>query len=439
MALSIAILDESIGTRLCHYALLCKYMDTGLPWLTDPQFVSNLPCTTMTPDGLGVVTRKTIEFIRGSCKDILHCCLATPGALRSEFNRFFDEPVVTFVHRTMFDYLHTPEMQLLLDEHTPRHFKDALFCEGLQIATCKVLVVDPCNPSWVIDGCQHLRDCTHCLPKWDDPGTQLIGVFYARKSFDLTEILKRACVSYYRAFEKVLATMPGECRWDVQRYCTSLAVALAKLGVFTFAEILMDVGSQLLGSGAVMLGALYETLYHGAAFSTQNFRMLLQAGANPNWISSGSIDTKVPAWTAFLGRARRSKYVMLPQEKGLKAVVYEGSVEDLMWEDSSIEERESEKSDTENQGSDDASDTDAIATGEGVFRDPKIQDVIKSLIEFGAELTPKRVEMLEKYLPKPDGSNFDWPEFLSTYSQPAKRIELDEDRRKRLRRWPEIG
>jgi hypothetical protein len=201
MALSIAILDESIGTRLCHYALLCKYMDTGLPWLTGPQFVSNLPCTTMTPDGLSVVTRKTIEFIRGSYRDILQCSLATPGALRSEFNRFFDEPVVTFVHRTMFDYLHTPEMQLLLDDYTPRHFKDALFCESLQIATCKVLVVHPCNPSWVIHGCQHLRDCAHCLPECDDLGTQLIGVFYARKSFDLTEIFERACVSYYRAFE----------------------------------------------------------------------------------------------------------------------------------------------------------------------------------------------------------------------------------------------
>ena len=47
------------------------------------------------------------------------------------------------------------------------------------------------------------------------------------------------------------------------------------------------------------------------------------------------------------------------------------------------------------------------------------------------------VEMLTKYLPKPDGDNFNWPQFLTAYSQPAKRIEHEENRRERLRRWPE--
>jgi hypothetical protein len=45
--------------------------------------------------------------------------------------------------------------------------------------------------------------------------------------------------------------------------------------------------------------------------------------------------------------------------------------------------------------------------------------------------------MLTTCLLKFDGNDFNWPEFLSTYSQPAKRAELEENRRERLRRWPE--
>jgi hypothetical protein len=67
---------------------------------------------------------------------------------------------------------------------------------------------------------------------------------------------------------------------------------------------------------------------------------------------------------------------------------------------------------------------------------PYVQDAIKTFIEFGAELMPETVEKLTKYLAKLDGNNFDWPEFLATYSKPAKRIELEENRRERLQRWP---
>jgi hypothetical protein len=66
-----------------------------------------------------------------------------------------------------------------------------------------------------------------------------------------------------------------------------------------------------------------------------------------------------------------------------------------------------------------------------------VHDAIKTFIEFGAKLEPGDVEMLESGLPKPDGIGFDRPQFFNTYSQPAKRIELDEDRRERLRRRPE--
>jgi hypothetical protein len=72
-----------------------------------------------------------------------------------------------------------------------------------------------------------------------------------------------------------------------------------------------------------------------------------------------------------------------------------------------------------------------------VFANTYLQDAIKTFVEFGAELRTEEAEMLTKYLPKPDGNNFNWPEFFTAYSQSVKRIEVEEDRRERLRRWPE--
>jgi hypothetical protein len=48
-----------------------------------------------------------------------------------------------------------------------------------------------------------------------------------------------------------------------------------------------------------------------------------------------------------------------------------------------------------------------IATKEEMYANPYIQDAIKTFIEFGAELKPETVEKLTRYLPKPDGNNFD--------------------------------
>jgi hypothetical protein len=51
--------------------------------------------------------------------------------------------ITSFVHRTVFDYLHTSEMQLLLGRYTPIHFKEALFSTKLNLAACKMVVLDP--------------------------------------------------------------------------------------------------------------------------------------------------------------------------------------------------------------------------------------------------------------------------------------------------------
>lgn len=75
--------------------------------------------------------------------------------------------------------------------------------------------------------------------------------------------------------------------------------------------------------------------------------------------------------------------------------------------------------------------------GKYLYSDPYVQEAIKLFIEFGADLDPQDVEMLAARLPKPNGKNIDWPQFLYTYSQPKKRVLLRRDRRKRIQHWPE--
>ena len=59
------------------------------------------------------------------------------------------------------------------------------------------------------------------------------------------------------------------------------------------------------------------------------------------------------------------------------------------------------------------------------------------MIEFGADVTSKDVETLRRHMPKTMADGSDWSEFLIRYSRPDKRQELREDRKNRIRDWPE--
>jgi len=409
MALSIALLPMPTGHRyLRRFALLCEYLDTGGSCLTDPKFAWNLPYNTVTPQELVEITGKSTAFLQGCCRDILYVPPQPSeiAALGNEWHSFM-YTTVDFSHRTMFDYLHTPEMQLLLNEHTPDHFKDALFLLKLDVAACKMVMIDP-QGSFPTASWGQLKSCAIVLVREKNKHEQDTGVTHVPKILELAQLLEKACLFHLQATEGLsIATSSQE---RIQHNCVTLSVELAMFGLFDFTETLIEVAPYFLGPTHATWAKLQRELFQtncDTAFRIGILRRLLQAGGDPSFQSHS-------LWADLLKVSNVD--VILPREH----------------EHDELEEigKDVVPADPGNAG------VAATFVSEDALAKSDIQDLVKMFVEFGAELKLEDVELLTASLPKPEGHNFDWPEFLSAYSQPAKRIELEEERRKRLLKWP---
>jgi hypothetical protein len=399
MALWIALLDDH--TALRHYTLLCNYMDSGVSWVTDPAFVKNLPCTTVSSDEVTQIARKTANFLTICCRDILDYSSHKLG------HEWSDSSCVTFIHRTVFDYLHTPEMQLLLNETVPGHFKDSHFFNSLDVAACKMLIIDPDDVDCHVGNWHQLGDSAMRLLNWDDLQNNKAEIIHSWKAVKLAQILEEVSLYRLRAVQGLLTATSQELQGESQYSCTSLSIHLAMHGLFAFTDTVMEMAPQLLGSAHRTCYAIYTQMfrpsYHDLAFDVDILRRLLQAGLDPNLACEVRLGLKPTSpWTEVMTQLVNHKYLILPYYRTEHPV-----------------------------------DTSGIPKRGKMYVASHIQEAIKTFIEFGAHLEPGDVGMLERGLSKPDGHGFDWPQFLSTYSEPAKRVELKEDRRKRLRRWPE--
>jgi hypothetical protein len=407
MALSIALRKDRQAS-VCHFALLCNYMDSGESWLTDPGFASNLPCVTTTPDEAEKIAQKTHAFLRGCCRDLL--------VVSNRWDHLIYKPV-DFTHRTVFDYLRTPEMQVLLNKHAPDHFQDALFQDKLDVAACKFLVLDPYDPVCTSRGWFQLASCAGGLLRWDNPQTFKTETFHSRKAVELAQTLEKVSLYQLWAVQRLLRTIFRESHEESQQICTCLSIRLAMCGLFELTDNLIDVAPQLLCSIIPsmcndMASLMFQPRYHDMAFDTAILRRLLQAGLDPNLAFTCGLDPGwTSLWTNFMKQIVKHKYIILAPEHRWHG----------FWD--SLPQFTIDESDT--------------AGRDEIHVTSCVHDAIKTFIEFGAKLEPDDVEMLESGLPKPGGIGFDWPQFFNTYSQPAKRIELDEDRRERLRRRPE--
>jgi hypothetical protein len=423
MALSIALLEDR---RVCHYALLCNYIDSGQSWLTDPGFASNMPCVTITSDEVYKIAQKTFALLRGCCRDLLNC--PPPSASMPAYNwHKFMSISIEFTHRTVFDYLHTPEMQVLISEHAPVHFKDPYFRNSLDVAVWRMIVTDPheYGPYGPVNVWEELARCAIDLSDWasfENLETENIetenfetGIY---SSHSLAQALEEVSLYHFECLR--VPPVRFHRHQTLRRDCTVLSISLAMAGLFTFTDTVIAVAPHLIGSAtsaSILVDDLNDTLFqagqHDKTSDVAIIRRLLQAGVDPN-LESPSMTSQgerlVCLWRMFLEQLAETTYVFLPHTIHAVAVSKYGRPKD-------------------------ASDTRVIATKEEVYANPYIQDAIKTFIEFGAELKPEDVEMLTNCLPKSDGNNFNWPEFLTTYSQPGKQIELEENRRERLRRW----
>ena len=289
-----------------------------------------------------------------------------------------------------------------------------------------MIVVDPCDLVCQPEGWLKLASCVPFLGSKFEPGGPRDDARSYRKALELAQILEKVSLYRLQATEGLLtttvATTPEnlqatrEERAQIQQSCTILSIRLAAYGLSTFIDTLTDVAPQLMGSHLSMACAmgtaisLFQSEYHDSAFGVSLIRKLLQAGVNPNSSSEQLRLVTNSPWREFLGDLTRYGYVEFPHVKRLVPHSKSYKPEGLS----------------------------VVVTRKEVWAKPYVQDAIRTFIEFGAELRTEEVEILTKNLPKSCRDNFDWAEFLRTYTEPAKRIELENDRMERLKRWPDI-
>lgn len=146
MAIRIAMLEN----RLSYFWFLNTYTDEGDPVLADPQFSLDLPFTPFDKDDeIEAMNVKARALISTCCRDILTVGTRQPSRMLDgvsgdefELDRLANlaprDTFVTFTHRTVFDFLRTPEMHRLLSEHVPPHFEDRIVAVHLELAQWKL-------------------------------------------------------------------------------------------------------------------------------------------------------------------------------------------------------------------------------------------------------------------------------------------------------------
>ncbi|KAI6853366.1 hypothetical protein KC350_g3 [Hortaea werneckii] len=144
MAIRIAMLEN----RLSYFWFLNIYTDGGDPVLANPQFSLDQPFTPFdTDDEIEAMNVKARALISTCCRDILIVGTRQPSRMLDgvsgdefELDRLADlaprDTFVTFTHRTVFDFLRTPEMHRLLSEHVPPHFENRIVGAELHCAKC---------------------------------------------------------------------------------------------------------------------------------------------------------------------------------------------------------------------------------------------------------------------------------------------------------------
>ncbi|KAI7660646.1 hypothetical protein KC318_g9952 [Hortaea werneckii] len=146
MAIRMAMLEN----RLSYFWFLSIYTDEGDPVLASPRFSLDTSFTPSDTDQeIETMNLKARALLSTCCRDILNVGTRQPsrmldGISGDEFqldriaNLSPRDTFVTFTHRTVFDFLQTPEMRQLLSEHVPPHFEDRIVAVHLEIAQWKL-------------------------------------------------------------------------------------------------------------------------------------------------------------------------------------------------------------------------------------------------------------------------------------------------------------
>jgi hypothetical protein len=142
MALSIALLPETTDSWI-PYWLLINYINGGAPSLEQRDFALVAPYRVCDYERAEEMMQQTGNFVGECCRDILD----TSGlqGMMENMERITCPYIrtnegISFVHRTIYDFLQTQGIQELLNNHKPQSFQSKYFRVELEIAGAKVLL-----------------------------------------------------------------------------------------------------------------------------------------------------------------------------------------------------------------------------------------------------------------------------------------------------------
>ena len=111
--------------------------------LVDPRFAYDLEILQVTAETLEKMVLETRSFLNAVCKDLL--CIPNQDSAEQYDPAAPDgsSVQVQFLHRTVYDFLQTEDIQNALHTHVPHHFKDTRIFHLLNLARLKVILDVP--------------------------------------------------------------------------------------------------------------------------------------------------------------------------------------------------------------------------------------------------------------------------------------------------------
>lgn len=393
---------------ISDFTLVFQYTDSGVSWLTDPNFCSTLPCSTCTLDELEDIIQKTAQRLNGCCRDLITCSSWCRPPVIGVYDtvctgRYHTAGFIKFTHRTIFDFLHTPEMQSTLERHIPKHFMEDSFQDQLRIAACKLALTD--------ENARH-----SVFYPWQKLSLSIRGKLGGRYSH-LAAITEEVALHQFETLTKSVALPVSPRQWLSEDVCTSLSIELSAYGLFSFTDTVMHLAPQLLASAldvSIALNGRNVLFGHDRKNSLGILSRLLQAGLDSNVQLDDypGIDHRDTVWRIFVRQLRSNTHDDPESETGSHESCIAQRHQDLSGDNRNIEQ-------------------------ENLLSDLDVQAAVKLFIEFGADLTFEDAAMLNSCMPQTMAGGREWSEFLITYSQADKRKELREDRKARIRDWGE--
>ncbi|KAI7487521.1 hypothetical protein KC351_g2585 [Hortaea werneckii] len=319
MAIRIAMLEN----RLSYFWFLNIYTDEGDPVLASPQFSLDHPFNPFdSDDEIEAMNVKARALMSTCCRDILTVGTRQPSRMLDgvsgdefELDRLANlaprDTFVTFTHRTVFDFLRTPEMHRLLSKHVPPHFEDRMVAVHLEIAQWKL--ADP-GRSLSAGGCGiALCEMLGYGASAGDAHLKLPG--------ELASIVENLAIAYFERTEdhEFLSTSTSGLLADnVKR----LVCHLARYDLYTFAGRVVKRDR----SGAILFrretppgksGQDPALLFFALGIQSKGgthvhlLRILLQhpAGIDPNALHRSADEPGlVSPWYSFLRRVDRNTF-----------------------------------------------------------------------------------------------------------------------------------